>query len=480
MTRKEAIMAGSKFHDLAVTLLDQVGGAQNIVSVKHCMTRLRLVLKDDSIPNDDDIKANPGVLGVVRQGGQLQVIIGQEVPQLYAEINALAPGLAGGSVDEKLDDVKKPFSWKDLPSNIMGSIVGCLTPILPILIAAGLIKMIVAVFGPSMLGLIPEGSDLLTLLTMVGDAAFASMPIFVAWSGSQQFGCNTVLALFLAAFLVYPDFVAIASGETPFTVYGIPMAAASYSSTVLPMIMITYAMSLIEKPLKKYMPTQISTMAIPTLEVLIMLPIALCILGPAGAILGNYLASFLFFLHDVFGPLGVAVIGSLFLLIVATGMHLTLIATALVAMTTVGYDDTILVGSIAGTYACIAIYLAFFLKAKGDDKQLGLTVLVSQALGGVGEPGMFGVLFRYPKLVAYEMISAFCGGLWMGINHVTLNFLGSSNFMNAVVFGGSDPSNLVHGCIACAISFVIAFTLTMVLGWEGDFKLPALGKKKAA
>lgn len=472
-------MADSKFHDLAVTLLEQVGGAENITSVKHCMTRLRLVLKDDSLADDDAIKGDKGVLGVVRQGGQLQVIIGQEVPQLYAEVNALAPGLAGGNVDENLDDAseKKPFSWKDLPANIMGGIVGCLTPILPILIAAGLIKMIVAVFGPAMLGIIPEGSDLLRLFTLVGDAAFASFPIFVAWSAAKQFGANTVLALFFGAFLVYPDFVAIAMGETPFTVYGIPMTAASYSSTVLPSIMIVYAMSLIEKPLKKYMPTQISTMAIPTLEILIMLPIALCILGPAGAILGNYLAAFLFFLHDTLGPIGVAVIGSLFLLIVATGMHLTLLTTALVAITTVGFDDTVLVGSTAGTYACIAIYLAYFLKSKSaDDKQLGLTVLVSQALGGVGEPGMFGVLFRYPKLTLIEMVSAFCGALWMGITHVKMYFLGSANFMAAAVFGGAEPTNLMNGVIGCVIAFVLAFVLTMIFGWEGDLKLP-FGKK---
>lgn len=471
-------MTQTEFHDLAVKLLDQVGGEGNVSSVKHCMSRLRFVLKDDSLASDDEIKADEGVLGVVRQGGQLQVIIGQEVPKLYDEVINLVPSLAGGAVDDDPDGVasksKEPFSWKKLPSRILGAIVGCLTPILPILIAGGLIKMIVAVFGPSMLGLIPEGSDLLTLLTLVGDAAFASFPIFVAWSGSKQFGCNTVLALFFAALLLYPDFVSIASSGTPFTVYGIPMVETSYSSTVLPMMLITFAMSLLERPLKRYIPTQISTMAVPTLEILIMLPIALCVLGPAGAILGNYLSVFLFWLHDVLGPVGVAIIGSVFLLIVAAGMHLTLLATTLVSLTTIGYDDTVLVGSTAGTYACIAIYLAYFLRVRdAKEKQLGLTVLISQAFGGVGEPGMFGVLFRYPKLVIYEMVATFFGGLWMGINDVKLYFLGSSNFMAAVVFSGADLANLVNGIIGCAIAFVLAFVFTLAFGWEGELHLPA-------
>lgn len=276
---------------------------------------------------------------MVRQGGQLQVIIGQKVPKLYDEVTGLVPGLAGGAVDEDPDGVKKePFSWKKLPSKVLGAIVRCLTPILPI---------------------------------------------------------------------------------------------------------------------------------------------ALCVLGPAGAVLGNYLATFLYWLHDVLGPVGVAIIGSLFMLIVATGMHLTLLATALVSLTTIGYDNTVLVGSTAGTYACIAIYLAYFLKSKNArEKQLGLTVLISQAFGGVGEPGMFGVLFRYPKLAIYEMVSAFIGGLWMGITNVKVYFLGSANLMAAVVFSGSNPSSLINGIIGCAIAFVIAFVLTFAFGWEGDVKLPLRRKGK--
>ncbi len=470
-----------KNRQIAEEVIKAVGGKENINSVAHCMTRLRLVLKDYGIPSKEEIKGINGVLGVVEQGGQLQVIIGQTVPKVYEEALKLLPGMGGGTVDEDLgkgDIPKEKFSWKKLPSKMMASIIGCLTPILPVLIAAGLIKMIVAIIGPTMLNVAPESSDLYRLLYMVGEAGFYFFPVFVAWSGAKYFGCSPVIALLLGGLLIYPDFTAIVEAGEAFSVFGIPMRGATYSSTVLPMILTTWAASYVERFFKKITPAAISTMMIPLGTLLVMLPVSLCILGPAGAILGEYIGAFLIWLHTILGPVGVAIIGSLFLVIVATGMHLPLITTAIVSMTTLGFDDTILVGSIAGTYACIMIYLAYLIKAKtADERSLGVSVFVSQALGGVGEPGMFGVLFRYPKLVAIEMASTFIGTLYMGITNVKLYFAASSNFLAAVVFNGGDVTNFINGCIGCSIAAVLAFVLVMVLGYENNGSLTALKEK---
>lgn len=480
LEHKEDIMATDN-KQIAKDILAAVGGKGNVNQVAHCMTRLRLNLKDETIPNDEEVKNIKGVLGVMRAGGQYQIIIGQNVPNVYAAILDLVPGLGAGVVNEDLraqDSSKEPFNIKKIPNKIMSSIVGCLTPILPVLIAAGLIKMIVALIGPGMAGLVTAESDLYRLLTMVGDAGFYFFPVFVGWSGAKQFGCSPVIALLLGGILIHPTMVEIVNAGQPFTVYGIPMTLASYSSTVLPMILITWVASYVEKPLRKYIPTAVSTMLVPLLEVLIMLPLSLCVLAPIGAILGVYLGEALIWLHTVLGPVGVAIIGALFLLLVATGMHLALITTAIVSMTTLGFDDTVLVGSTAGAYACIALYLAFFLKAKtADDRGLGLSVLASQALGGVGEPGMFGVMFRYPRIVAYQMISTFIGALWLGINGVRVYFPGSSNFLAALVFSGGDTANMVNGWIGCGISFVVAFLLMMVLGYDENAKSLNFKKK---
>ena len=369
-------------------------------------------------------------------GGQYQVIIGQTVPSVYKEFCALTGIKETGAIDENLDaGPKGPLTPKAVINSILDGITGSLTPILPILIVAGLVKMIIALIGPSMLGLVSEESNLYAILNLAGDAGFYFLPMYVSVSAARKFGCNQFIAMLLAGIMLHPTLVQWVTDGTPMDVYGIPMTLVNYSSSVFPMILTVFAMSFVEKFFKKIVPEQVSTMLVPLGTVLVMLPLALCVVGPLGQILGNGISAGLLALHNILGPLGVAIIGSLFLLLVATGMHLAVISTALVSFASLGFDDTILVGSICGTYACIAIYLMYTLKAKdAEDKELGLSCFISQALGGVGEPGIFGIIMRKPKALLIEMVSAFCGGLYAGLTHCALYLLGSSNFMNAIVF----------------------------------------------
>ena len=154
------------FNALARTILDKVGGEKNVAQVTHCMTRLRFNLKDESkaVP-DDEMKAVKGVLGVVRSGGQYQVIIGQTVNKVYEEVNKLG-SFGGGAPVEK---VKEKLTLKKIGMNILNYLAGSLTPLIPVIIAAAMVKTVLAVIGPSMLGLVHEGDNLYTLLTFVGD-----------------------------------------------------------------------------------------------------------------------------------------------------------------------------------------------------------------------------------------------------------------------------------------------------------------------
>ena len=455
---------------IAEKVLAAVGGKDNVTSASHCMTRLRLNLKDTSIPKKDEVTSIPGVIAVVESGGQYQIVIGQNVAKVYPEFARLAGVATEKAIDENLDGPQKmsPFnplslkSWGDWGNAVLNGIVGCLTPILPVLVAAGLIKMLASIISPAMLNIVSTDNHVYRFLSILGDAGFYYFPIFIGWSGAKKFGATPILGMVIGALLVHPHLVDIVSSGEPFTVFGIPMQPVNYSSTVLPMILITWIMGYIEKFLKKYSPDILSTMLVPTLTILITAPLALCVLGPLGSILGVGLSNGLEALYNISGPLSVAIIGSTFLYIVATGMHLTLLSVALTTMATTGHDKFILVAGAAGTYAMIALGVAVTIKAKNKQtKQKAFSGAIYQALGGVGEPLMYGTLFRFKKLCLYYSIVTFVGGLYLGFTETYVYFFGSNNLLAVTMYG----PQIVNGLIAGAMEFIAAFALVMVFGF---------------
>lgn len=201
----------------------------------------------------------------------------------------------------------------------------------------------------------------------------------------------------------------------------------------------------------------------PILETLIMLPLMLCFVGPLGTILGQYISKGAVALHHVAGPLSVALIGAFFTFICATGMHTAIIATSLTLIQTQGYDSLALVGAGAAAYACFGVYLAYTLFEK-DKKQraVGLGALITHALGGIAEPGLFSLLFTNGHLMCIQSIAAFFGALYLGIQSVGLYTPGISNFMAVLQFAGGTPDNFRNAVIGCGISFVAGFTMTVL------------------
>lgn len=197
------------FSALARTILDKVGGEKNVVQVTHCMTRLRFNLKDESkAASDDEVKAIKGVLGVVRSGGQYQVIIGQTVNKVYEEVNKLG-NFAGGTAS--VEKVKEKLTLKKIGMNILNYLAGSLTPLIPVMISAAMVKTLLAVIGPGMLGWIKEGDSLYTLLTFVGDAGFYFLPILIGYTASIKMGLNPAMGMFMGAILVHPTLIQMAS-----------------------------------------------------------------------------------------------------------------------------------------------------------------------------------------------------------------------------------------------------------------------------
>ena len=315
---------------IAEQVLRAVGGAANLKDATHCMTRLRLYLKDDSVPKDDEVKKISGVLGVVRGGQQYQIVIGTNVPKVYEELCKLAGISASAAVKddaaaaEDASIARQKLTFKQVLKNIMGYLAGCMTPMIPVLLAGGLFRAVNSIFGPDLLGLYSMESNLYILFDFLYDAAFYFMPILVGYNAAKQLGINGMLGSFIGSILMVPDFAVFATNGQPLTVFGIPATMTNYAQTVLPIMLSVPLFCLVYKTVKKFMPDLLTTVFTPFLSLLISMPFILCLLAPLGTIVGNAISGGLAWFGMTTGWFGVAVIAALWEFLVMSGMHLAL------------------------------------------------------------------------------------------------------------------------------------------------------------
>lgn len=468
------------YDSMAASILKLVGGKENISAATHCVTRLRLTPKDRGLVDDDAIKKLEGIIGTKSVGTQYQVVIGPDVEFVYKSFCKQAGMEETARVDENVmnkkqknkdSEKKEKMTVKKVLGSAVDAIGACVTPMLPVITAAAIIKLIASLLGPSMLNVLPETSDFMRLLTWVGDAGFYFFPVYVAYSGAKRFGTNIPLALFISGILLHPTLIDIVNAGEPFTVYGIPMTLTTYSSNFLSMLLITWVMSYVEKGLNKIIPNSLRTLLFPVLLTFIMLPLSLCILGPAGAIVGKGIADAIVAFHGILGPVTIGIVGALWPLLITTGMHQALIAIALSYIASMGFDDSILVGAIVSNYAMMGICLAFLLKAKNaGNRAYASSSLVTLVIGGVSEPTLFGIILRYKRIIPCMMAGGFVGGLYAGIMKVAVYFAGSGNVLSCLGFAGDYAPSLLHGIVASVIAFVVTLVLSLVVGFEKSDK----------
>ena len=231
-----------KNRELAEAVIAAVGGASNITSVTHCMTRLRFVLKDQSIPKKEEVERIKGVMGTNIAGGQYQIIIGNSVGSIYREVVAATgigdtPGSGDDGEKKKLNPVITALDF----------ISGCMAPLFPAIIAGGLIKVLLVIFGPTLLGVMSDTSDTYILMNALGDAPFYFLPVIVAFTASRKLNCNSYLAVMVASVLIYPDVITLLGGESSTYLFGvIPVTHGSYSSSIIPAMLSTILLKYVE------------------------------------------------------------------------------------------------------------------------------------------------------------------------------------------------------------------------------------------
>lgn len=450
---------------LAEQILENVGGSENVVNAMHCYTRLRINFKDVGLVQLDEI-AKLDVIGAQFAGEQLQVIIGNEVNEVY-EAFVHASGTESLHVVEEIVDTnlpKKKRTIKSVLASIVDGIVGCMVPILPMLIASGILKAIVLIV--QQLGWVVADSPTCTTLSFVADAAFYFLPVILGGFAAKKFGANVALGGMIGAALIHPTFITLVGEGTPMSVFGLPVYATGYSSTVIPVILSVWVMSYVENFISKYSPKSLRALLEPVLTILIMTPLTLCLLAPLGAMFSTGFADALSWFYDVFGILAVAVFCASIPWVVMLGMHVGTVPISIATIASTGMDKLIMPAFLISNFTQGAACLAVGIKAKTSElKSFAFSSAFSNMVPGISEPGMYGITLRYKTPMWGAMIGAATGGLYFGFTNVgAFSFLPPNLFALAGYTGnGAFANNLMNTLIGIGIGAVVAFIATMIL-----------------
>lgn len=449
--------------ELANNILELVGGKDNISQASHCMTRLRLNLKDYDKADIEAIKKLPGISTVLKSGGQLQVVIGTTVGEVYEEFCKFADVERQEAIEENLDE-KKNNGFKGIVDDVFSFLSGTMTSIIPIMLAASLCKTIVAVFGPQMLNVIPEGSDLNTLFTFMGDAGFYFLPIFIAGFAAKKLNISIPIAMFIGAIMLHPTLMSLVSEGAKFSVYGIPANLQTYNGTVIPILLIVWVQSYVEKLIKRFTPDVLKVIVVPFVTLLVMTPLALCVLGPLGSFLGNYVCNAIIGLYNIAGPVAVAILGGFFGCIVMTGMHQLLFVYLFTTFPMLGFDGFMIPGMLAGSWAGagVALCCAILKLKKKENKSTVWGFIVTWLFGGVGEPMLYGLNLRWKTSLYASIVSGMITGLIVGLMGLKAYVLTLSNGIYGLfAFVGGPTFNYVAAVAMVIIGLVSGFVTMM-------------------
>ena len=458
-------MANTNYAEIAKVILEAIGGKDNVASAAHCATRLRLVLNDESKVNKAEIEKMDIVKGVFSTAGQFQIIIGQgTVNHVYAELAALAGIQEMSTADVKDAAMEKlnPFQrFCRMLSNIF-------VPIIPAIVAAGLLMGILGVVDKVGLGHLKEEWWFM-LLDMFSSAAFNFLPILIAISAAKQFKCNPYLAATIGGIMIHPALQnAWTSGtgyETVNVMGLIDMPLLGYQGTVLPILIVIFVMSYVEKYTRKYMPKMLDILLTPLITVLVTGFLALVVIGPMANAIGSGISTFFTYALNNFGIFAGLLLGGSYSSIVITGVHHSFHAVELELMSkTGGFNPLLPIWAMANVAQGGAAFAVYFLAKNAKTKAIALPSAVS-CLFGVTEAAIFGVNMKYGRPFIGAAIGGALGGAYIVFSKVVFTAVGVTGLPALAI---AAPGTTLNYLIAMGIALVGAFVATWILGIKED------------
>lgn len=456
-------MAKADYTQLAKEVVAAVGGKENIVNVTNCMTRLRFVLKDDSIPDKDKVAGIKGVKGVMNQGGQYQVIIGTHVSEVVKDVRREAQISGEGSINkEDMKLIKKDSLW----NRFFKTISGCIMPMLGPMIAGGIIKGILVILVTA--GILTKTDGTYLVLYAAGDAILYFMPVIVGFTCGKVFDCNPYVTAVIGAAFLYPDLVSAVSAEGGITFLKIPVAAASYTNTFLPIVLAGFVASKLEKLAKKFIPSMLQLMLVPTFVLAVTVPLSWIVIGPVINTVSSWLSKGVFGIFGMSPLIGGALLGAFWQLVVLLGLHAAFIPILMNNLFSQGYDP---VNAVLGltVWALAGVTLGYALKNKDPEKRgIGFGSLAS-ALCGVTEPAIYSIALPNFKLFVCAWIGGgISGGILGALGGKMYTMAGDGLFRIPAMINPEGLDISFYGFIICAlISFAVSAVLAFIMADSG-------------
>lgn len=454
-----------KYETLAADIIEQVGGKENINTAYHCQTRLRFKLKDESIAHDEVLKNMDGVAGVIRNAGVYQVVIGTHVADVFEEVEKLA------GLDQK-ETADAPEEKKGALNTVIDFVASVFQPVIPALSGAGMVKAVLALLV--VFHVITNDSQTYILLNMFADAVFYFLPVMLAYTEAKKLKCNQILAAATALILLHPTWTGMVAAQEAVNFFeSIPFQLVNYGNSVIPIILIVFVQSYLERWLNKAMPKSVNLVFVPMLVLIIMGTLSFSVIGPLGNIVGQYLATVFNFLAENAAWAPAVLVGGLLPVMVMFGIHNGIAPLGVMQMANLGYDSIFGPGCVCSNMAqASAGAVVAFREKKAKEKQLATAGSIT-AFMGITEPLLYGVNLpkKYPLYAS--MVGGACGGLYAGLTHTHRFATGSSGLPAVLLYIGDNTMTFFYNIL---ISIVIACVVSAVLTWI----LASAFEKKAA
>lgn len=448
-------------NQLESSIISALGGEKNIRSMGHCATRLRITLNNDKLVDRDKLKNISGVLGIVDSMGGLQIVIGNTVNQVYQNIRDHYNVVANDDAYEN-ENVKGSIVNRVL--NVLSDI---LSPTVPLIMASGFVSALLVVL--SKFGMNQESSTY-TILSSAANVVFYFLPIMLAYTSSVRFKCNTIYSLFIGGLMLHPNLLELVKSGENIDLFKIPVTLVDYSSSLIPIIISIWVLSYVEKLADRYVPDAAKYVFKPLFIILIMLPITLCITGPAGFLLGEGLGSVLTVIYSNASWLAIILVASLAPLLVMTGMHIALTPILILSnFENLGYDNLLLVAFIGMNFSQFAVALAVMLKTKKSKlRQLAANSAFTAFFSGITEPTLYGITIRLKKPLYATFIGCIANGIFCAIANVKIFAFAPPSFFTLPIFMNPDGTNtnFIFALCSIGITIVVTFLVTWVLSFD--------------
>lgn len=439
-------------------LVKELGGDDNIANVTHCATRLRFILKDESVVDSAKVTKIPGVITTVQAGGQYQVVIGNHVKDAFGFIMELV------TVDENAGNGAK--NKVGVFNRIVDVISSIFAPFLYTLAACGILQGILGILVA--LNWIDTAGGTYQILNFVSWTAFTFLPVLISITAAKKFGANTYMAVVIACALVCPDYINMVNTGADIHFLGIKVQLLSYTSSVIPIILSIWVASYVQKFFDKYLPIVVRNLFSPMFTIAIMVPLTLLAFGPIGNTIGGAIGGVYNYLYGLSPIVAGVIVGGLWEVLVIFGVHWGITPVTVGNYATLGYDTfTGLQASAVFSQAGAA--LGVFLKTRDKEmKGVSLSAAVT-GLFGITEPAIYGVNLRLKKpMICGCVAGAVAGGVAGAFHAVSWGYNMPGIATIPAYFKAGHSSEFIGFLISIVIAFVLGTILTYLVGFEED------------